>query len=81
MGQLIKPEEMGHHRVVHRSDGPAGRIGSRFSRILAGRVGSGHGQQFGFFSFLATYYFSVPESIWIFKYYDQIDWFSTIFVI
>ena len=31
-------------------DGPAGRVGSRFCRILAGRVGSG--QHFGFFSFL-----------------------------
>ena len=45
------------HRVVHGSDGPAGRVGSgsgrvgsRFCRILAGRVGSG--QHFGFFSFL-----------------------------
>ena len=47
-------------RVVHGSDGPAGRVGSgrvglgrvgsRFCRILAGRVGSG--QHFGFFSFL-----------------------------
>ena len=37
-------------RVVHGSDGPAGRVGSRFGRILAGRVGSG--QHFGFFSFL-----------------------------
>ena len=40
-------------RVVHGSDGPAGRVGSgrvgsRFRRILAGRVGSG--QNFGFFS-------------------------------
>ena len=52
-------------RVVHGSDGPAGRVGSgrvgsgrvgsgrvgsRFCRILAGRAGSG--QHFGFFSFL-----------------------------
>ena len=37
-------------RVVHGSDGPAGWVGSRFCRILAGRVGSG--QHFGFFSFL-----------------------------
>ena len=41
-------------RVVHGSDGPAsrvgsGRVGSRFCRILAGRVGSG--QYFGFLSF------------------------------
>ena len=41
------------HRVVHGSDGPAGRVGSgrvgsRFCRILAGRVGSG--QPFGFLS-------------------------------
>ena len=37
-------------RVFHGSDGPAGRVGSRFCRILAGRVGSG--QHFGFISFL-----------------------------
>ena len=37
-------------RVVHGSDGPAGRVGSRFCQILADRVGSG--QHFGFFSFL-----------------------------
>ena len=29
-----------HSRVVHGSDGPADRVGSRFCRILAGRVGS-----------------------------------------
>ena len=45
----------GPGRVVHGSDGPAGRVGSgrvgsRFCRILAGRVGSG--QHFGFISFL-----------------------------
>ena len=37
-------------RVVHGSDGPAGRVGSRFCQILAGRVGSG--QHFRFFSLL-----------------------------
>ena len=36
-------------RVVHGSDGPAGRVGSRFCRISTGRVGSG--QHFGFISF------------------------------
>ena len=56
-------------RVVHGSDGPAGRVGSgrvgsRFCRILAGRVGSG--QHFGFFYFF-TDYFLVPESTWIFN--------------
>ena len=39
-----------YFRVVHGSDGPAGRVRSRFCRILAGRVGSG--QHFGFISFL-----------------------------
>ena len=43
-------------RVVHGPDGPAGRVGSRFCRILAGRVTilpdfSGSGQHFGFCSF------------------------------
>ena len=57
-------------RVVHGSDGPAGRVGS--GRVGSGRVGSGHdfagfrrvgsGQHFGFISFF-TYYFLVPESI------------------
>ena len=56
-----------HHRVVHGSDGPAGRVGSGrvgsghdCCRILAGRVGSG--QHFGFFQFF-TDYFLGPESI------------------
>ena len=71
----------GQIRVVHGSDGPAGRVGSgrvgsRFFRILAGRVGSG--QHFGFFSFF-TDYFLVPKSMWIFEYYIRMDWFSTIF--
>ena len=49
-------------RVVHGSDGPAGRVGSRFCRILAGRVGSG--QHFGFFSFLhiISWYLNPYES-------------------
>ena len=49
-------------RVVHGSDRPVGRVGSKFCRILAGRVGSA----FRIFNFF-TYYFLVPESIWIFK--------------
>ena len=68
-------------RVVHGSDGPAGRVGSShdfsgFWRVGSGRVGSG--QHFGFFKFF-TDYFSVPESIWIFEYYIRNDWISTIF--
>ena len=44
-----------HLRVVHGSDGPAGRVGSGRVTILpdfggSGRVGSG--KHFGFFSFL-----------------------------
>ena len=50
------------------------RVGSRFYRILAGRVGSA----LWIFKFF-TDYFLVPKSIWIFKYYIRIDWFSTIF--
>ena len=38
----------------------SGRVGSRFCRMLAGRVGSG--QHFEFLSFF-TDYFLVPESI------------------
>ena len=45
-------------RVVHGSDGPAGRVGSRFCRNLASRVESG--QHFGFISFY-TDYFLVPD--------------------
>ena len=40
----------------------SGRVGSRFSRISAGRVGSAL-RIFKFF----TDYFLVPESIWIFE--------------
>jgi hypothetical protein len=62
-------------RVVHGSDGPAGRVGSgrvgsgrvgsgwvgsRFCRILAGRVGSA----LRIFKYFTDYFF-VPESIWI----------------
>ena len=54
-------------RVVHGSDGPAGRVGSgrvgsRFCRILAGRVGSG--QHFGFFSYflIISWYLNPYES-------------------
>ena len=48
------PEEPLYIRVVHGSDGPAGRVGSGRVTILpdfggSGRVGSG--QHFGFFSF------------------------------
>ena len=62
-----------YRRVVHGSDGPAGRVGSgrvgsgrvgsRFCRILAGRVGSG--QHFGFCSFLLiiSYYHNRYESL------------------
>ena len=47
-------------------------IGSRFCRILAGRVST---SDFSVF----TDYFLVPESMWILEYYIRIDWFSTIF--
>ena len=46
--------------MVHGPDGPAGRVGSRFCRILAGRVKSG--QHFGCFLVL-TDYFLVPELV------------------
>ena len=65
-----------YHRVVHGSDGPAGRVGSGHDFAGFWRVGSG--QHFGVLNFF-TDYFLVPESIWIFEYYIRIDWFSTIF--
>ena len=51
-------------RVVHGSDGPAGRVGSRFCRILSGRVSIS--------DFLVFNYFLVPELIWIFENYIRI---------
>ena len=52
-------------RVVHGSDGPAGRVGlfeSRFCRIVEVRVGSG--QHFGFISFslVISWYLNRYES-------------------
>ena len=63
----------GWGRVVHGSDGPAGRVGSgrvgsRFCRILAGRVGSAL-----WIFYFFTYYFLVPELIWIFEYLIRIN--------
>ena len=60
------------HRVVHGSDGPAGRVGSgrvgsRFCWILAGRVGSG--QHFGFLGFLLI----------IFRYLNRFESSNTAF--
>ena len=54
MGTLCSPWFL---RVVHGSDGPAGRVGSGHDfagicRVGSGRVGSGRVSTFGFFSFL-----------------------------
>ena len=68
---LFKDQQM-EPRVVHGSDGPAGRVGS--GRVGSGRAGSGHdfagfwrvgsGQHFGFISFLLiiSWYLSRYES-------------------
>ena len=63
------------HRVVHESDGPAGRVGS--GHYFAGFwwVGSALWIFFVFLLIISL----VPESIWIFEYYIWIDWFFTIF--
>ena len=42
----VRPNEC-ETRVVHGSDGPAGRVGSRICRILAGRVGGRVGPRVG----------------------------------
>ena len=36
MLSITKMKVVGDHRVVHGSDGPAGRVGSRFCRIFGG---------------------------------------------
>ena len=67
----MRKQSMGYFRVVHGSDGPAGRVGS--GRVGSGRVGSGHDFA-GFWRvgsgrvstsdlLVFTDYFSVPESI------------------
>ena len=48
------------------TDRPVGRVGSRFCRILAGRVGSA-------LRIFFTDYFLVPESIGIIEYCIRID--------
>ena len=74
-------------RVVHGSDGPAGRVGSSRVTILPDFGGSG--QHFGFFSFLLImswypnrYEFSnTIHSDWLiffYIYYTIIEWFRSI---
>ena len=48
-----------YFRIVHGSDGPAGRVGSGRATILPDFGGSGH--HFGYFIFF-TDYFLVPKS-------------------
>ena len=57
----------------------SGRVGSRFCRILAGRVGSAPKAFYPVSALRIFKFFTVPESIRIFEYCIRIDWFSTIF--
>ena len=63
-----------HCRVVHGSDGPAGRVWSGRDFDGFWRVGSALWKVLFF-----TDYFWVPESMWIFEYRIWIMFFSTIF--
>ena len=58
-------------RVVHGSDGPAGRVGLGRVTILPDFCGSGRVSTSDFLVF--TDYFLVPKSMWIFEYYIS-DW-------
>ena len=60
-------------RVVHGSDGPAGRVGSRFCRILAGRVSTSD------FLVFTDFFWYLNRYEWIFDYCFRIDCFSKIF--
>ena len=55
----------------------SGRVGSGRVTILPDFVGSGRVSTFDLLGF--TGYFLVPESIRIFEYYIQFDWFLSIF--
>ena len=74
---IIVTSSFGQVRVVHGSDGPAGRVGSGHDFAGFCRVGS----ELCFFLVFHTDYLLVPESIRIFEYYIRIECLSNLIYI